>query len=169
MLPLSYYLVILSLHLMGYMASSHPLCDMVESLELSNQNKGYHALNDWSCVDNEPIDDYCEWTGITCKNNIITGIDISSKEVIGSLPQSICQLTSLVTFDIESNHITGKLPNCFSELNQLKDFRMFSNNISGTIPHDLFLLTKLRDIYFYTNRMTGACSNPFRTSTQYSA
>jgi len=102
--------------------------------------------------------DYCKWLGVTCTNDIVTGIGISSGNgqsvvvptslacltsltslVINSaglieIPSVIASLTNLVTLGLESNHFIGTqgtgtaIPTFLGGLHKLKSLNLQNNN-----------------------------------------
>ncbi|GER56230.1 leucine-rich receptor-like protein kinase family protein [Striga asiatica] len=64
-------------------------------------------------------------------------LDLSYNMVNGSIPDSLCQMKSLVVVEISMNQLSGNLPNCWSSLNSLYVAKMSSNRLSGPIPDSI--------------------------------
>jgi Leucine-rich repeat (LRR) protein len=125
----------------------------------------YWETNNWFESENE-----CEWTGITCNNDVektIIGIRLSDMKLSGTVPSSIFSFDGLETLDLSNNFITFK----FDGIRQLKNLKvldlsstgldslenidqlkatpitelyMSSNNIESAIPAAIYQLTNLR-------------------------
>eukprot|EP00253_Pinus_taeda_P008326 PITA_08326 len=103
-------------------------------------------IKDW-------ISDPCylfPWKGIVCDNSSspirISEINLSGRNLAGSMPSSIGQLTALVNLSLENNHIIGTLPD-LSNLIMLERLNIENNNFSGAIPANLLLHCSLKFNY----------------------
>ncbi|GJS38356.1 receptor protein kinase TMK1-like protein [Tanacetum coccineum] len=86
---------------------------------------------DWS--DSNP----CNWEQIKCsKDNRVTRIQVGGKNLKGSLPKTLNNLTELETIEFQNNDLTGSLPS-FSGLTQLQTLLLSNNNFTS-IPDDFF-------------------------------
>lgn len=58
----------------------------------------------------------CNWHGVECWSNLnpkpqqVTGINLMENNLVGSVPESIGQLTHLTDLDLPGNHLSGRLP-----------------------------------------------------------
>lgn len=89
----------------------------------------------------------CSWIGITCssRHQPVTGLDISSMQLHGTIPPHLGNLSFLVSLNISYNAFHGYMPLELAHLQRLQSISITSNNFTGPIPAFLSLLTKLRD------------------------
>ncbi|GMG99081.1 hypothetical protein Nepgr_000921 [Nepenthes gracilis] len=78
----------------------------------------------------------CTWNGITCTDNQnVTNINLSGKNISGTLSSSIFRLTFLEAMDLSNNQLSGRIPdNAFSCLS-LHHLNLSDNNLTGQIPN----------------------------------
>lgn len=86
----------------------------------------------------------------------LTSLRISlSPSLVGSIPNSIQDLTNLQEFNFPKNQLTGTIPYGLSNLLKLIYFSTLSNQITGSIPSFFGSLTKLSYLDLSSNLMTG--------------
>lgn len=107
------------------------------------------------------ISDPCyliQWEGIRCDNNSsdirILELNLSGRNLTGSLPQDIGRLTALVHLSLDNNYLMGSLPN-FSNLTMLESLYLQNNNLSGSVPEWLSELGNLKELFIQNNNFTG--------------
>ncbi|KAK8537372.1 hypothetical protein V6N13_042301 [Hibiscus sabdariffa] len=99
---------------------------------------------DWS--DPDP----CQWTKVDCQENRVTRIQIPSKNIGGTLPPELKNLTQLTIFEVMNNRINGPIPS-LAGLTQLQEANFHNNNFSS-FPSDFFTgLTSLTSIHLDNN------------------
>jgi hypothetical protein len=110
-------------------------------------------IKDW-------ISDPCHlipWNGIRCDNISglirISEIDLSGRNLTGSVPNDIARLTALVNVSLNNNHFTGPLPN-FTNLIMLERLYLENNNLSGTLEW-LSKLLNLKELNIENNNFSG--------------
>ncbi|GLJ05372.1 hypothetical protein SUGI_0017000 [Cryptomeria japonica] len=97
------------------------------------------------------ISDPCfaiEWTGIICNGGLsvrILSIDLSERNLYGTLPQRISQLTELRSIYLQNNSLSGTLPDLCS-LTKLQIIRLENNYLTGIIPDCLSKLSNLKQL-----------------------
>ncbi|KAL5767156.1 hypothetical protein ACOSQ2_013939 [Xanthoceras sorbifolium] len=64
----------------------------------------------------------------------MTGIDLSSNELTGSIPESFSHLKSIESLDLSHNKLSGRIPPQLIELNNLSTFNVTFNHLSGPVP-----------------------------------
>lgn len=79
-----------------------------------------HIYGDIRSIDTSNATVCCDMEGVTCANNKVVSIKLNSKDLHGSLPDSIKDLKSLETLDLSGNQIFGSIPSFFGGLTQLK-------------------------------------------------
>lgn len=116
----------------------------------------------------------CEWDGVTCSGNTVTGIEAPSEwTVFGALPNELFFLTGLQTLrlsgqdiwyglepvyrlsnlqvlDLSGNRVT-QLTSGIGNLTNLRELNLRGNNIEGTLPAEIALLTNMEDLSFNSN------------------
>lgn len=107
------------------------------------------------------------WTGITCENGRVIGINISGfrRTRIGRRnPQfsvdSLANLTLLQSFNASNFLLPGPIPNLFGlQLSSLRMLDLRSCSINGAIPSSIGNLTNLTGLYLSHNNLTGTIPN----------
>ncbi|PIA45695.1 hypothetical protein AQUCO_01600135v1 [Aquilegia coerulea] len=113
----------------------------------------------------------CSWSGITCtkNSNMIIGLDISNKNLFGtisgkhimllkdlvnlnlsqnsfsgSFPGEVFSLVNLTSLDISRNNFSSQFPIGISAVQKLVVLDAFSNSFSGSLPEDIAKLENLK-------------------------
>lgn len=134
--------------------------------DLYVSTNGYNWENfgvPWNFANNS---DPCvnHWEGITCdsSNSNITILNLSGYGLLGTLPESIGNLTSLTQLllgaanDTYFNFISGSIPETISNLIDLKVLFLDNNFFSGTIPNSFTNLISLEQLILsYNHNLTG--------------
>ncbi|KAJ1256142.1 hypothetical protein BS78_K079100 [Paspalum vaginatum] len=131
------------------------LCEMKRNL---NDNRG--VLNDWKDNQMSP----CYWDHVTCQDNKVTTISLTSSGLSGILSPSIAKLTTLQQLLLDNNSITGVIPQEFGNLSSLTILKLGRNNLSGSIPDTLGLLPELEillDRDLSQNNLSGNIPSSF--------
>lgn len=101
----------------------------------------------------------CTWPYVTCdQNNNVTGIDLNTKDLTGSLPEEIGALTNLRFLRAAGNRLEGNmLPlSVYGKLSELEELILSVNAISSSIPTEIGLLSdSLIKLDFAVNFITG--------------
>ena len=97
----------------------------------------------------------CEWNGVTCTNDTVTALDLSTSGVFiaGTFPWELVLLTNLITLDFSYSQFTGVIPTRINELTNLEILRMDQNLFSGPLLPDL--PESLISLYLHANDFTG--------------
>jgi len=77
----------------------------------------------------------CSWFGVTCTGDTVTGLDLKSNNLVGTIPTSIDDLGGLMSLDLSSNSLTGSIPTELTALFDLETLNLSSNSLTGTIPN----------------------------------
>lgn len=136
------------------------LCDLYTSTNMLLSSSG------WGCKDGVPRSSPCEgstsfWTGVTCANNVVSGITISGMDITGTLPETLGGLKSLTLLAVQNTQIDGSLPSTLGYLSNLSVLEIFYNSISGTIPSTFGLLNNLKMMELYVNNLEGTIPQSF--------
>ena len=84
-----------------------------------------------------------------------TILDLSSNNLMGEIPPSIGNLSSLRLLNLSKNHLEGKIPASLGEISILEQLDLANNNLSGTIPEELSGLSMLASLDVSYNRLYG--------------
>ncbi|CAI5482438.1 unnamed protein product, partial [Closterium sp. Yama58-4] len=72
--------------------------------------------------------------GITCDGDgMVTALDVSQRDLNGSLPIALSALSRLQSLDVNGNHLSGTLPSALSTLVRLRTLTLTGNNFTGPI------------------------------------
>uniref|UniRef100_A0A2P2MTK2 Probably inactive leucine-rich repeat receptor-like protein kinase At5g48380 n=1 Tax=Rhizophora mucronata TaxID=61149 RepID=A0A2P2MTK2_RHIMU len=86
----------------------------------------------------------------------ITGIDLSSNELNGSIPSDISHMIGFVTsLDLSSNNFSGEIPVGLANCTYLNVLKLDHNWFTGQIPAGLVFLDRLKTINVANNLLTG--------------
>ncbi|KAF5936126.1 hypothetical protein HYC85_027255 [Camellia sinensis] len=121
----------------------------------------------------------CTWPEIQCTAGTVTGLLLHDKNIMDTIPPSVCDLKNLTMLDLSYNYLQGDFPkvlyNCFglqhldlsqnffvgpipSDIDQLSSLQFINvggNNFSGEIPPAISRLPELRTLYLYQNQFNG--------------
>ncbi|CAI9112892.1 OLC1v1013396C1 [Oldenlandia corymbosa var. corymbosa] len=75
--------------------------------------------------------------------------------IVGEIPDQLCNLTSLTSLFLSNNHLTGKIPPCFENLQQLSALHLSGNKFNGELPSVLKTLKLLWELDLSGNNFTG--------------
>jgi hypothetical protein len=82
------------------------------------------ALSRWSSTSVA----HCNWEGVTCTNDVVSGIFLSNQSFVKPIPASLCLLNNLTSLDLSYNNFSTSFPitlyNC-SNLSYLRSFQQF--------------------------------------------
>lgn len=102
------------------------------------------------------------WQGITCANHTatqefyhITSILLIKMRMIGTLPDTLNQLTKLEELYLEDRFIHGTIPDTLGDLTELKLLHIEPSRLSGTLPPSLGQLSQLTSLVISYSFITG--------------
>ncbi|XP_060178289.1 putative receptor-like protein kinase At3g47110 [Lycium barbarum] len=112
-----------------------------------------HVVASW----NDHSSHFCNWTGVTCSPSIgrVTFLDLSSRELVGTIPASIGNLSFLTGIDLGNNSFRGEIPQRIGLLLQLQHLNLSFNYFSGNIPANLTYCKELRVLDLRFNDLVG--------------
>ncbi|GKV21221.1 hypothetical protein SLEP1_g31219 [Rubroshorea leprosula] len=142
--------------------------------KISNDPQG--ILKSW----NDSIH-FCRWEGITCsrRKDRVTILDLSSRDLVGSLspfignlsflreirlfnnsfhgdiPPEIGRLFRLEVIYLTNNSFDGKLPPNLSHCSNLNALNIGKNKLVGKLPMELASMSKLKHLSIHLNHFTG--------------
>uniref|UniRef100_A0A6B2L230 Leucine-rich repeat-containing N-terminal plant-type domain-containing protein n=1 Tax=Arcella intermedia TaxID=1963864 RepID=A0A6B2L230_9EUKA len=116
---------------------------------------GVHwARGNWTFSGVDPC--ALNWDGVTCSSGHVILLILPKRNVSGSIPSSIGNLTKLQKLDLSFNALVSTIPSSLSTLRDLEQIRFQSNSLTGTIPPSLGLLPKLDTLLLQVNQLTGS-------------
>ena len=83
-------------------------------------------------------------------------LDLSHTSLEGPIPDSLGNLTQLLTLALQSNNLTGKIPATLSSCSQLTQLRLGFNPLRGSIPSELGMLINLQVLSLFTANLEGS-------------
>lgn len=96
----------------------------------------------------------------------MTGLDLSSNKLYGSIPSDISSLLEFVTaLDLSSNNLTGEIPVSLSNCSYLNILKLDNNKLTGQIPAEFGLLGRMKTFTVANNHLTGPVPQ-FHNATQ---
>jgi Leucine-rich repeat (LRR) protein len=139
----------------------------------------YGGTWDFSNPDANPCDE--GWDGVYCSSDLhITSLSLSHRnlrgtipstigqlsslqylymygnpQLIGSIPSTIGQLSFLYDLSLSNNQLIGSIPSTIGQLSSLNYLNLKDNLLIGTIPSTIDQLSYLYSLYLSNNRLTG--------------
>ena len=96
------------------------------------------------------------WEGLFCINNRVTGIALGAKNLTGTLPPEIGDLSELNFLNLTTNNLTGFIPPEIGNLSKLKwSLRLDNNQFTGNIPPEIGNLSQLTSLDLWNNQLEG--------------
>ncbi len=121
-------------------------------MDLYNSTNGanWTTKTNWGSM--EPLD---MWHGVsTNTDGRVTSLDLFNNNLIGTMPASLGNLTSLTRLSLHTNGLTEQIPD-LSNLGRLRQLYLRDNQLSGTIPASLGNLASLSRLSIYNNQLSG--------------
>lgn len=131
-------------------ADPHPDYAPLADLYNATNGSGWKRADKW-LTDNKP----CGWYGVTCTGNRVGEIKLENNNLVGTIPATLGNLTSLWQLSLTSNQLSGEIPSSFGNLSNLVSLSLFSNQLTGSIPGSLANLPNLSSITLSFNQLTG--------------
>lgn len=85
----------------------------------------------------------------------LTFIDLSGKNLVGTIPTSIGNLLHLQNLSLASNSLSGPIPNFISAMHELVHLDLSSNQLNGTVPKFISEMNNLKFLNLEKNRFRG--------------
>ncbi|KAG6729636.1 hypothetical protein I3842_01G039200 [Carya illinoinensis] len=87
-------------------------------------------------------------------------VSFDSNHLIGAIPSSLSNLSTLEFLSLQRNSLTGPLPFVIFNISSLETFAISANHISGALPSDLCShCPNLRGLHFSYNKFGGQLSH----------
>jgi hypothetical protein len=91
----------------------------------------------------QSLADYQPFTECIVPGAGCTRLSIGYKDLTGTIPTEIGQLTDVSYLVIRDNKLTGTLPTEIALMTKLTYFNAFGNDLTGTVPSELGAMTQL--------------------------
>ena len=98
----------------------------------------------------------CDWYGVECNANHVTGLYLSYNHLTGSIPAAVGSLPYLEVLELAGNELSGNLPPELGNLNNLYYLWLSYNQLGGSIPSTLGNLSNLEYLYLWDNQFNGS-------------
>ncbi|XP_076915989.1 probably inactive leucine-rich repeat receptor-like protein kinase At5g48380 [Bidens hawaiensis] len=96
----------------------------------------------------------------------LTGLDLSSNKLDGTLPNNMTDYIKFVTtLDLSSNNLSGGIPVSIANCSFLNIIRLDNNQFTGPIPGELVQLSRIKEFSVANNDLTGQVPFFQNTST----
>ncbi|MED6143870.1 hypothetical protein PIB30_009946 [Stylosanthes scabra] len=87
--------------------------------------------------------------------NLIRIVDLSSNDLLGTIPPQMFSLPELYSLNLSHNQLTGKIPKEIGNMRQLESLDLSRNQLLGEIPESLSNLSFLSYLNLSFNNLTG--------------
>lgn len=125
-------------------------------IDLYNATGGDNWKNNENWCSDKPVS---EWYGVTCGNMVsnygqVTSIYLDYNNLVGTIPESICNLTALNRLCLRGNKLTS-IPESIGGMSTLKWLWLTSNALTA-IPESICNMTSLEQLCLEYNKLTGS-------------
>ncbi|XP_022758827.1 probably inactive leucine-rich repeat receptor-like protein kinase At5g48380 [Durio zibethinus] len=132
--------------------------DCLKSIQNSLEDPLGYLNSSWN-FNNNTEGFICRFTGVECwhpDENKVLNIRLSDMELKGEFPQGIVKCASMTGLDLSSNHLYGSIPSNISAiLPFVTSLDLSSNNFSGNIPKSLANCSFINILKLENNKLTG--------------
>ena len=87
--------------------------------------------------------------------NHFKGLDISSNNIAGTIPDALYALTKLDILYLDRNKLTGSISTQIGQLENLKSIDLFGNYLTGTVPYEIVNLKSMEYFEISQNSLHG--------------
>jgi hypothetical protein len=119
----------------------------------------------WNFTGNDVNPCLANWQGVNCTyagdSCYVNALTLRSHNMVGPLPSSIEQLSSLTILDLSGNFLSNTIPSAVGNLVELRLVRLELNRLSGTIPASLGYLSELYEVDMGFNSLSGTLPDSF--------
>eukprot|EP01018_Ginkgo_biloba_P002130 Gb_35286 [translate_table: standard] len=106
---------------------------------------------------NDSNSDYCFWAGVICdqKTKSVVGLQLTNKNISGTIPSTICQLENLTDLDLDFNSFGGSFPSGLLNCTHLQRLVLSQNSFVGSLPEEIYELKELVYLDLSSNNFSG--------------
>ncbi|EYU36355.1 hypothetical protein MIMGU_mgv1a000660mg [Erythranthe guttata] len=108
----------------------------------------------------------CNWSGVSCTEQRVTGLDLSGLRMAGSISPYLGNLSSLRSLHLQNNQLTGIIPDQIGGLSRLTNLNLSFNSINGEIPPAISRCRDLTTLELTQNRIWGRIPHEISQLTQ---
>jgi len=126
-------------------------CEALVALYNSTDGANWEYNDGWN-VTNAP----CSWDGISCSDGHVSDISLPNKQLTGSIPAELGNLSNLSGLNLSNNQLTGSIPSELGNLSNLKELLISGNQLTGSIPSELGNLSNLERLDLDNNQLSGS-------------
>ncbi|XP_022717791.1 receptor-like protein 12 [Durio zibethinus] len=83
-------------------------------------------------------------------------LSVSENNLVGEMPSSICNLSSLLGLILDENNLGGTIPKCIGNLSSLLYIVLRKNNFHGKLPENFAKGCSLRGFEINNNQLEGS-------------
>jgi protocatechuate 3,4-dioxygenase beta subunit len=106
------------------------------------------------------------WFGLTVELDSVVSINLYSKNLTGTIPVELGNLSNLQYLSLGNNHLNGIIPSALGNLSNLSFLGLETNQLNGSIPSQLGNLSNLTYLGLSSNRLTGNIPSELGNLTQ---
>ncbi|KAM0914667.1 hypothetical protein ACQ4PT_011355 [Festuca glaucescens] len=102
--------------------------------------------------------DFCNWEGVTCRNQSpprVSELSLDGRGLTGTLSPAIGNLTFLRTLSLSYNWLHGEIPASIGHLRRLQTLDLSYNSFSGTLPLNLTSCARMTTMALGSNKLGG--------------
>ncbi|MCY4159239.1 MAG: S8 family serine peptidase, partial [Bacteroidetes bacterium] len=142
-----------------YMSVNQSVADLhqvLRALYVSTNGDQWDSNSGWDVNGTMPERIRCAgWHGLSCRDGILIGIDLSRNSLTGQLPPELGNLAMLRSLDLSDNQLSGPIPSELGNLTNLKNLNLWRNKLTGSILSELENLANLEYLNLGRNQLTG--------------
>lgn len=140
----------------GQVGAAIPTAERNALIDLYNSTDGAN----WTVNTNwlGAVGTECTWERVFCnvEETSVERILLYNHYLVGTLPDSLPDLTNLLVLDLSGNYLSGSIPTSFGSFVSLIQLILDENDLDGSIPTALGNATTLQWINLYDNELTGS-------------
>ena len=130
------------------------LADREVLVALYNATDGANWTDNTNWLSTAPLG---EWHGVTLdESGRVTELNLSARQLSGTIPVELTQLSSLKHLYLLNNQLSGAIPTELARLSNLVNLFLNSNQLTGAIPGELGELSNLKLLVLSKNQLSGA-------------
>ncbi|HRP58538.1 MAG TPA: hypothetical protein PLH26_20990, partial [Agriterribacter sp.] len=125
--------------------------DSLALVDLYNSTDGANWTNKSNWLTTAPLN---TWYGVTVENDRVTDVLLPDNNLNGTLPNSLGNLTNLVSLQLHNNQLQNKIPVSLGFISSLSIIDLSHNQLSGELP-DTWVQTNMEAFVFSYNQLSG--------------
>ena len=134
--------------------SEAALGDREVLVALYNATDGANWTDNTNWLSTAPLG---EWHGVTVdESGRVTELHLSAKQLSGTIPAELGQLSSLEFLSFDRNQLSGAIPVELGGLSSLEHLVLSTNELTGAIPRELGNLSSLDSLWLEHNQLSGS-------------